>query len=204
MKQLIIIGASGHGKVVVDIAKLNGYHKIAFLDDDEGVKMCMRYPVVGRLAEAECYSDADFFVSIGNACIREKIQNRLQKNGLQIISLIHPDAVIGNSVTIGTGTVIMAGVVVNPDTVIGDGCIINTGASIDHDNVIEDYVHVSVGSHLAGSVKIGKATWIGIGAVVSNNITICSNCMIGAGAVVVRNIMEVGTYIGVPVKKMEE
>lgn len=204
MKKLIIIGASGHGKVIADIAFLCGYKDIAFLDDNESVKNCMSYPVVGKSSDAEKYGDAGFFVAIGNAKIRENVQENLQKSGLNVVTLIHPDAVIAKSASIGIGTVIMAGAVVNPDSRIGKGCIINTGASVDHDNVIEDYVHVSVGAHIAGTVHVGGRTWIGAGAVVSNQVNICGNCMIGAGAVVVKDIDEPGTYIGVPARKVCE
>ena len=89
------------------------------------------------------------------------------------------------------------------DAIIGKGCIINTAASVDHDCVVEDYCHISVGSHLAGTVHTGKHTWIGAGAVVSNNVTVCGECMIGAGAVVVRDINEIGTYAGIPAKRMD-
>lgn len=202
--RLVIIGASGHGKVVADIASHCGYDNIVFLDDDETVKSCMGFPVVGKLSDAARYRDCDFFVAIGNPNTREKVLEKLKRMQLNIITLIHPDAVIADSVSVGIGTVIMAGVVINPYSKIGSGCIINTGATVDHDNVIGDYVHVSVGTHLAGTVYVGKGTWIGVGAVVSNNVNICGNCIIGAGAVVVKNIDETGTYVGVPVKKMEK
>ncbi len=199
MNKLMIIGASGHGKVIADIALNCGYEEIAFLDDNPDVKSCLGFPVVGVLSDADQYADADFVVAIGNSQTRKSIQTLLCDEGIHVVSLIHPDAVIGKNVMIGNGTVIMAGTVISPDTVIGEGCIINTGATVDHDNQIGDYVHVSVGSHLAGSVSVGQGTWIGAGATVSNNIYICSDVMIGAGAVVICDITEPGTYIGVPV-----
>lgn len=202
MNKLIIVGASGHGKVIADIASKSGYTDIAFLDDNPSVKKCMGYPVIGSSNSAPNYMDGDFIVAIGNPQIRENIQNKLVEIGLHIVSLIHPRAVIGEKVEIGVGSVIMAGTVINSDSKIGQGCIINTGASVDHDNVIEDFVHVSVGSHLAGTVQIGKRTWIGAGAIVNNNVNICSDCMIGSGAVVLKDIQEKGTYIGVPSKRL--
>lgn len=200
-KKLILIGASGQGKVVADIAKKNGYSEIAFLDDNDSLSFCGEYPVLGKSASAKEYADCDFIVSIGNAKIRQKIQESLEEEGLTIATLIHPGAVIADNVLIGKGTVVMAGVVINPDAKIGKGCIINTCSSVDHDCVISDYVHVSVGAHVAGTVRIGERTWIGAGAVVSNNIDITGDCMIGAGAVVVSDSDEVGTYIGIPARK---
>lgn len=202
MKKLAIIGASGHGKVIADIAVKNGYKEIVFLDDNPNVQECAGFRVVGTSKDLDKYPDYDVIVAIGNACIRKKIHKQVGED--RLTALIHPQSVISRRVTIGQGTVIMAGAIVNSDTKIGEGCIINTGASVDHDCSIGDFVHVSVGAHIAGTVTIGKRTWIGAGATVSNNIEICSECMIGAGAVVVSNIKEKGTYIGVPVKKMED
>lgn len=196
--RLRIIGASGHGKVAADIAVRCGYSDIAFLDDDEEMETCMGYPILGKTDIAERYSDSSFFIAIGDPTIRERVQEELTEKDLHIVSLIHPDAVVADHVSIGIGTIVMAGTVINPDSVIGKSCIINTGASIDHDNVIEDYVHISVGSHLAGTVKVGKKTWIGAGVIVSNNINICGGCMIGTGAAVVKDIKMAGTYVGVP------
>ncbi len=193
MKKLIIVGASGHGKVVADIAKRCGYTDIAFLDDDETVTACAGFPVIGKSTEAP---DGDLFVAIGNAevrkCLAEYYRDRTQP------VLIHPGAIIAEGTEIGAGTVVMAGAVINPDTIIGSGCIINTCSSVDHDCVVSDYVHIAVGAHLCGTVNVGAGTWIGAGAVVSNNVSICKRCMIGAGAVVVHDINVQGTYVGVP------
>lgn len=203
MNKLIIIGASGHGKVIADIAMKNGYVDIAFLDDNADIRSCGGHKVLGRSETATQYKDADLIVAIGNAEIRSKIQAQLSAAGSHIVSLIHPNAVIASSVTIGAGTVIMAGAVINPDVVIGQGCIINTCASIDHDCIIGDHVHVSVGSHLCGTVSVGSKTWIGAGATVINNVSICPNCMIGAGTVITKSIDLAGTYVGIPARKIK-
>ena len=195
MKKLVIIGASGHGKVVADIATLLGYDNIVFLDDNPDITECAGFPVIGRAEEANTI-DGDKFVAIGKAVIREKIQSSLDN----VVTLVHPSAVISRRVSIGKGTVVMAGAVINSDTQIGDGCIVNTCSSVDHDCVVSDYCHVAVGAHIAGTCSISSRTWIGAGATVSNNISICEDCMIGAGTVVVKDIGESGTFIGVPAK----
>ena len=200
MKNLIIIGASGHGKVVAEIAEKNGYEKIEFLDDDENLQSCGKYLVLGKTNEVK-ELEGDVIVAIGNAKIRQKIQGGIDNH--RLVTLIHPDAVISDDVEIGIGSVIMAGAVINPGTAIGKGCIINTSSSIDHDCKVRDFVHISIGSHVAGTVEIGNCTWIGAGATVSNNVKICGNCMIGAGAVVVRDIKIAGTYIGISARKTE-
>lgn len=205
MKKIAIIGASGHGKVVADIARLNQYQDIVFLDDNTDIAECATYKVVGTSREFRNYANRgyDLIVAIGNAKIRQQIQEEMESDGLCCTTLIHPSAVIAENVEIGSGTVVMANAVINPSTKVGKGCIINTCASVDHDNHIADYVHISVGAHLAGSVSVGERTWIGIGAVVSNNVEICGDCVIGAGGVVVKDILDEGTYVGVPVKKMQ-
>ena len=201
MNRLIIIGASGHGKVIADIAVKNGYEDIAFLDDNAEATECAGFPIIGKVSDCVQNQHCDFIVAIGNSKARERIQNSL--NGYHVITLIHPDAVVSRRVKIGRGSVVMAGAVINSDTVIGDGCIINTCASVDHDNRIGDFVHAAVGSHLCGTVVIGNHTWIGAGATVSNNVAVCDNCMIGAGTVVIKDIKEKGTYVGVPAEKYE-
>ena len=198
MNRLIIIGASGHGKVVADIAKKNAYTDIVFLDNDQSIKECAGYPVLGPDTMADSL-DGDLFIAVGNAQIRKKLMEKYPRRSFPV--LIHPSSVIADDVEIGAGTVIMAGVVINPGTRLGKGVIINTSSSIDHDCVIGDFSHVSVGAHLAGTVNVGSMTWIGAGAVVVNNIDICEGCMIGAGAVVIRSIGRSGTYIGVPAQE---
>ena len=174
---IIIIGASGHGKVVADIAKKNGYETIVFLDKDESKKKCGPYPVIGNDYMLPQLS-GDIIIAIGNASIRQALQESIDEK--RIATLIHPSAVIGK------------------------GCIINTCASIDHDCVIHDYAHISIGVHLAGRVSVGKSSWVGAGATISNDLSVVGDCMIGAGAVVVKNIEQPGTYVGVPAVKIND
>ncbi len=202
-KRLVIIGASGHGKVIADIAiKLNRYEEILFLDDNTTIKECGGFPVIGTSRDFLTYrDDSEFIIGIGNAQIRNRITDMLEHESATIATLVHPNSSIGQNVTIGQGTVIMAGAVINSDSRIGKSCIINTCASVDHDCILEDYVHVAVGAHACGTVQIGHHTWIGAGATVINNLSVCPECMIGAGAVVTRDIIENGTYVGVPARE---
>ena len=199
MKQLAIIGASGHGKVVADIARLIGYDDIVFLDDNEAVKSCGKYPVIGR-AEPALIHDRDYFVAVGESDTRSRLMEAFGTE--RCVTLIHPNATIAEDVSIGLGTVVMAGTVINPGTRIGMGCIINTCSSVDHDCTIGDYCHISVGAHLSGSVIVGNKTWIAVGASVANNVAISSNCVIGAGAIVIRDVDDSGTYVGAPARKI--
>lgn len=200
MKTLGIIGASGHGKVVADIARKMGYEEIVFFDDNQEVNHCGVYPVVGATKDI-LQHNCDAFVAIGNPGVRSRLMEQLEQSQKTLPVLVHPNAVVAEDVQLGLGTVVVAGAVVNPGAKIGKGCIINTCSSVDHDCVIGDYVHVAVGAHVAGTVQIQHHTWVGAGTTVSNNVNICANCMIGAGAVVCKSIMEEGTYVGVPAKK---
>ena len=197
MNRIIIIGASGHGKVVADIAKRVGYTDIVFLDKDTSVSSFCGFPVMGTEARLSDL-DGDVFVAVGDGAARKKIMLEYKKRFFT--TLIHPAAVVAEDVITGKGTAIMAGAVINSGTRIGEGVIINTSSSVDHDCDIHDFCHIAVGAHLAGTVSVGENTWIGVGAVVSNNISICSECMIGAGAVVVKDIVISGTYVGVPAR----
>lgn len=200
MERITILGASGHGKVVADIAKLCGYEEIEFLDDDETVKYCGLYPVVGKCKDA-LQKENTIFVAIGDFVYRKQYLKMLEHKKIPV--LIHPSAIIAADVEIGFGTVVMAGTVINSGSRIGCGCIINTCSSVDHDCVIGDYAHIAVGSHLCGTVTVGDETWIGAGVTVSNNINICGQCIIGAGAVVIDDITVPETYVGIPAKRLE-
>jgi len=204
MKDLIIIGAGGHGRVIADIAqKLGIYQNISFLDDSDA-KETMGLPIVGKTEEVGKYIDtADIFVAIGNSKVRGEFIERLLAMGANLPTLIHPSAIIGACVEIGAGTAIMAGAVINPCSRLGKGVILNTCSSIDHDCIIGNYCHLAVGVHVAGTVSLGDKVWLGAGVTIKNNVSICANCMIGAGAVVVKDITEAGTYIGLPAKKIE-
>lgn len=202
-KSVVIIGASGHGKVIADIIVNSDDKVLGFLDDADDVqgKKIIGFPVLGKIADFDKYRDCEFVIAIGNPYIREKISNELP---VKWYTAIHPTAVISSlDVEIGEGTVIMANAVVNPSARIGKHCIINTGAIVEHDNILEDYVHLSPNVTLAGIVKVGKSTHIGAGSCTKQVLNIASDCIIGAGSVIVKDITESGTYVGVPARKIK-
>ena len=201
-KRVVIIGASGHGKVVADIVIRSGDQVVGFLDDNPELGTdFMSFPILGKLEQFQQYKECWFVVAIGNATVREKIVAQL--GSVKWYTAVHPSAVISSmGVSIGEGTVVMANAVINPGATIGKHCIINTSTVVEHDNRIEDLAHISVGAKLAGTVHVGKRTWIGIGASVRNNISIYQDCIIGAGAVVVKTIEQPGAYVGIPARLM--
>jgi len=203
-RKLLIIGAGGHGKVAADIAsKMEKWDKISFLDDNSTLGSVMGYDILGPTSNVYTFIyDHDLFVAIGDNKTRYHFFQKLESTNANLVTLIHPSAVIGEQVSIGVGTVIMPRVVINCCTKIGKGCILNTGSTVDHDNIIEDFVHISPGVHLAGGVRIGTGSWLGIGSTVSNNITITSWSTVGAGGVVIKDLSDPGVYVGVPVRRI--
>lgn len=201
MRDVIIIGAGGHARVIADIVRCRGDRLLGFLDD-HAKNGAGEIPVLGKIEDYVNYLGACFIIGIGNGAVRRKIAESME--GVNWYTAIHPSAVVSQmEVSIGPGTAVMAGAVINPGVVIGAHCIINTASVVEHDNRIGDFSHISVGAKLAGAVKVGPDTWVGIGATVSNNLRICGGCMIGAGAVVVKSITEPGTYVGVPARRIK-
>ncbi len=207
-KKVVIIGASGHAKVIADIVKSSKDEIVGFLDDNMDIQGNVIFEdkiVLGtsKKEDIEKYKDNYFIIGIGSNKVRKLISKKYPS--LKWYTAIHPGSIIGSNVEIGEGSVLMAGTVINTGTKIGKHCIINTCSSVDHDNILENYVHISPGTHLAGTVKVMEGTWICAGVTVINNITIAKNNIIGAGATVVRNIeVENSTYIGVPVRNINE
>lgn len=200
-KNVVVIGASGHGKVIADTIIKSGDKVVGFLDDgvDKG-SLVAGIEVLGKIGDYKIFENCEFIIAIGNPDIRKRIANDLP---VKWYTGIHPSAIISSlEVELGEGTVVMANAVINSSAKIGKHCIVNTGAIVEHDNYIGDYVHLSPNATLAGTVTVGEMTHIGVGACVKNNINIAPNCTIGAGTVVVKDISESGTYIGVPARKM--
>ena len=185
---LYIYGNGGHAKVVADIARANGYENLIFLDDNSQTKFSPnlpKYPII---------------IAIGNALIRQKLQSLVLTNGFELATLIHPTAIISNSVQIGAGSVIMPGAIINANSVIGCGVIINSGAIVEHDCFIDDFAHICPGVAIAGGVCIGRRSWIGIGSNIIQQIKIKPDITIGAGSVVVSDILEGALAYGNPCK----
>ena len=207
MDDIIILGASGHAKVIIDALHCRNkekkdYQNIFLLDDNESLigQTILGHRVMGKISDCEKYAADRFVIGIGNNRIRKMIAEQYQLN---YISVFHPSAVISEDADIAEGTVVMAGAVINPGVRIGKHCIINTAATVDHDCWLEDYVHLSPGAHLSGAVHIGEETWLGTGSNVKNNMTIADHVMTGVGSVVVKDLKEAGTYVGAPANRIK-
>ncbi|WP_195268679.1 acetyltransferase [Eubacterium sp. 1001713B170207_170306_E7] len=201
-KKVMIIGASGHGKVIADIVHQSGDKVLGFLDDDPAKKEIHQIPVLGKIEDTQKYKDDYYFIiGIGNNKIRKEIAE--SNPALNYYTAIHPTAVIGEGVRIGNGTAVMAGVVINADAEIKKHCIINTSAVIEHECVIGDYTHVSPQACLCGNVHMGEACHVGAGANVIQGKIIVEKVVVSVGSVVVKDLTEAGTYVGIPAKLKE-
>jgi len=212
MRNLIIVGASGHAKVIIDIVRRAGKHHIVGLVDRDTPMgtIVLGCEVVGRtdaVADTARKLGAHaFFVAIGDNAARELVTRAIQASAphLELATAIHPSALLGDSVTVGAGTAIMAGVVINPMTRIGAGCIVNTRASIDHDGVIGDFASIGPGCVLAGTCTVGDRASIGIGAAVVQQRKIGAGAIVGAGATVLHDIPEDTVAYGTPARVKRE
>lgn len=206
-KNVVIIGAGGHAKVIADIIDKSKDIVVGFLDDNKTkgdiIIKEKQYRVIGKIDDCTKiqlkYPEMEFVIAIGNNKVRKQIAERYEN--LKFYTAIHPSGQIALDVEIGEGTVIMANTIINTSAKIGKHSIINTGAIIEHDNIIGDYVHISPNATLCGTVEIGELTHVGAGTTIKNNIKICENCILGAGSVVVKNIIHSATYVGVPANR---
>ncbi len=193
---MFLYGASGHAKVIMETLECLGEKIEGLFDDNPAVQELLgmavtKYPT-GFDAQLH-----QLIISIGNNVIRKKVASALKVN---YGKAIHPFSQITRRCTIGEGTVVMAGVVINSDSSIGRHCIINTNASVDHDCKVADFVHISPNVALCGNVSVGEGTHIGAGTVIIPGVTIGKWCNIGAGSVVIRDVPDYVTAVGNPTK----
>ncbi len=208
MTKLAILGASGHGKVIAEAAILSGkWTEIIFFDDAfPEIQSIEEWTVLGNTRDLIKNKNnfGGIIIGIGDNKIRMDKYNYLKRHDCNIVSIIHPSAIISQSVSMGFGTVVMAGAIINAYSQIGYSCIINSNAVVEHDCLLSDGVHISPGVLLAGDVSIGISTWIGIGSTVKQQITIVNDVIVGAGSVVVKDIVEQGIFFGNPLKKLKK
>ena len=198
-RPLKIIGCGGHGRVVADIARAMGEHPVSFLDD-KPVDAPADLPVDGPTLELlpALTGSHRFVVGIGDAAARRRLAEAVLAAGGELAVLVHPSAVIAHDVSLGEGTVVMAGAVINTGARVGRFAIINTGVTIDHDNIIEDNVQIAPGANLAGAVTCRQNAFIATGAVVIPRIEIGEGAYIAAGAVVTRSVRPRALVAGCP------
>jgi sugar O-acyltransferase (sialic acid O-acetyltransferase NeuD family) len=200
---LAILGASGHGKVIADAAEAAGFRDIVFFDDAwPDISMNGSWAVVGTtrdlLLNLSSYSNV--VVAIGNNAIRHNKLNILSDAGADLVSVVHPSAIVSPHSSLGIGSVVFAGAVVNAGAEVGAGTIVNTNAVIEHDCVLGVSCHISPSGVLAGGVRLGDRVWVGANASVRELISVGDNSVVGMGAVVTRDVAANITVVGNPAR----
>jgi UDP-perosamine 4-acetyltransferase len=203
---IVIVGAGGHGKVVLDTLELAGKYKIVgFIDADSdrvGTEV-NGIPILGpinMLDKLRRQNVAGAIVAIGDNRVRRSYAEAVLQSKLELVTAIHPTAVISRSATIGRNILIAAGAILNAETQVADSAIINTGAIIEHECRIGQAAHICPGAVLAGRVQIGEGAFVGLGAKIIPCMTVGVNAIVGAGAVVVEDVPADTTVTGVPAK----
>lgn len=203
MKQFALLGASGHGKVIADMAELLGWERVVFFDDAWPERRRNgAWAVEGNTADLiqRLHEFDGVMVSIGHCATRWAKQQALLSAGARATTLVHPAACVSRYAELGAGTVVMAGAVVNADVRTGLACIVNTCASVDHDCELGNAVHICPGAHLSGNVSVGAGAWVGVGAAIKQGVVIGAGAVVGAGATVVRAVSPAETVVGNPAR----
>ena len=208
MDRVVVIGGGGHAKVLISVLKKSGYAIEGYTDkEDRGVILGVPYlgndailQDIGRKSPA-----FNAIIGIGKvdaSPLRLSLQNEIGALGFDFPAICSPQAIINEAVSLGAGTAVLDGVVVNSGTDIGRACILNTRSTVEHDCRIGENVHIAPGVTLSGGVTIGDNCMVGTGANVIQSISICAGCLIGAGSTVVKDITVPGTYAGNPAKRI--
>jgi UDP-N-acetylbacillosamine N-acetyltransferase len=206
-RRLVIWGAAGHARVVADIVRLEGRFDLAgFLDDLDPSRRGTTFAGLTVLGGREVLgplrgSGVDAMIlAFGDCPARLRLGPVARSAGFELVTAIHPRAVVAGDALVGPGTVVAAGAVVNPGTRLGDSVIVNTAASVDHDCRVEDGAHVAPGARLGGHVTVGRGAWVGIGAIVKDHLTVGAGSQVGAGAVVLADVPAGVVAYGAPAR----
>ena len=204
MSSAVVYGCGGHGKVVADIlVSLGCFELRGFLDD--GVPSGQTILGLPTLGGAQWLKDPaskgiSIALGVGDNRARQRVADRCLEAGFNVLTPIHPSAVVSRTALLGIGTVVMANAVVNPEATVGLGAVINTGAVVEHDCVVGDYDHLSPNSVMGGGAKIGALSHLGLGAAILPGITVGGSTTVGAGGVVVNDLPDGVIAVGVPAR----
>ena len=194
-----VIGAGGHGKVVVSLLKNLKINISAVYDDDQNRwgQSFLGIPVVGPIEQINRSAIKTAVLAIGDNATRMHLSEKLD---LDWQTVVHPTAFVEPSAKLGVGTMVMPKAVVHTDATVGKHAIINTASVIEHDARIGDFVHVAPGCHLAGNVSVGSGALVGIGSCALISVRIGAWSIVGAGSVATRNIPPGVVAMGTPAK----
>ena len=206
----ILIGAGGHGRVVLDILASSSAHEVVgFVDSDGSLtgQMVNGIPILGQpkaLTELRAeHALEGAVIAVGDNRARSRLAEQAERAGLTLVSAIHHSANIAANAELGCNVVVAAGALVCAHCRIGDSAILNTGCIVDHESMIGRGVHICPGAKLAGRVIVDAGAFVGIGATVIQNVKIGRDAIIGAGAVVIHDVAPHSTVVGVPARQVK-
>lgn len=207
--KIAIFGTGGFGREtllcimdVLDTQKKNAKDYVLFVVDDEYLS---EKEIMGiNVIPFSTFNPNNYlaFISLGDPKLREIIKNRFPSN-TKYATIVHPTATVSDWVKLDEGTIITAGSILTCNIEMGKHVHINLHTTIGHDCIIGDYFTSAPAVNISGNCKIGKNVYMGTNAAIKNGISICDNAIIGMGAIVVKNIVEEGTYVGNPAKKIK-
>ena len=203
--KIAILGAGGHGKVVADAAiTIHGNSVVGFLDDDASLtgQKLLGLPVLGAISLWQELAIDAVVPAIGENRTRRAVVLRERARNAPIATVVHPAAIVSRRVTLGIGSTVLAGAIINADALVGENVIINTGAIVEHDCAIDSHVHIAPSSCLAGAVDVGEGSFLGIGCRILPGVKIGRWCVVGAGAVVIQDVQDNTTVVGVPARTL--
>lgn len=208
-EQLVIFGAGGHAKVVVDAIERQGRYEIAFLADAAVDRVGMTVAGYSVIGEEEGFSAPSkgirhAIIAIGNNEARKRVAEVATSAGFDLVTVIHPAAVTAPTARIGVGTLVMPGCVINADAYVGNNVIVNTGAVVEHDCVVGDDVHIAPNATLCGGVQVGPLSLVGAGATVLVGVRVGAGAVIGAGSTVLYDVPDGKCAVGTPCRILEK
>ena len=205
MKKLIIVGAGGYAKSVLDAVDYMNFKMIGYIDDIKSKgEIHQGYPILGN--SIDCLDTPEtyvYFVAIGNNAKRREWFDKLKAKKLSLINVIDKSALISPASTIGEGCFIGKLAILNHGSSVGDNCVINTRALVEHGCCIKNHVNLSTNSTLNGDVICDNGSFIGSGSVINGQITIGEWALVGSGAVVIRDVKEHTVVVGIPAKEIK-
>lgn len=210
-RPVIVLGAGGHAKVVVDLLRSLGRTVLAALEQASPRQpgRLLGVPIESeQMISAHSPESVELALGVGmptrdpiaGLAARRALAARYQARGYHFPPLVHPAAVIGQECVIGNGAQVMAGSVLQPGCDVGPFTIVNTGARVDHDCVLGEGCHIAPGATLGGAVHVGPQSLVGIGATVGQGIAIGQRVLIAGGAMVIDDVADGERRIGVPAR----